>query len=126
MDFVVGVGWICENSPFSILGRFLAMARSRPRHGSIMAPGRGIIEEVASFFGSSTSSMLTAPRAARSPQTPSTPTPARWLSSALHATALVGAFLLFQVQPLLGKAVPPSFGGAAAVWTTVILFFQGA
>lgn len=48
----------------------------------------------------------------------------RTLSVALHAAAFLGAFLLFQVQPLLGKAVLPWFGGAAAVWTVVMLFFQ--
>jgi tetratricopeptide (TPR) repeat protein len=35
-----------------------------------------------------------------------------------------GAFLLFQVQPLLGKYILPWFGGAPAVWTTCLLVFQ--
>ena len=35
-----------------------------------------------------------------------------------------GAFLLFQVQLILGKYLLPWFGGAAAVWTTCMLFFQ--
>src|SRR5262249_21769847 len=35
-----------------------------------------------------------------------------------------GAFLLFQVQPLIGKYIVPWFGGAPAVWTTCLLFFQ--
>ncbi len=34
------------------------------------------------------------------------------------------AFLLFQVQPILGKFVLPWFGGTPAVWTTCMLFFQ--
>ena len=34
------------------------------------------------------------------------------------------AFLLFQVQPVLGKYVLPWFGGTPAVWTTCMLFFQ--
>jgi hypothetical protein len=34
------------------------------------------------------------------------------------------AFLLFQVQPLIGKMILPWFGGAAAVWTICLLFFQ--
>ena len=34
------------------------------------------------------------------------------------------AFLLFQVQPLLGKFILPWFGGAPAVWTTCLLVFQ--
>jgi len=35
-----------------------------------------------------------------------------------------GAFLLFQVQPLLAHLILPSFGGGAAVWTACLLFFQ--
>lgn len=36
----------------------------------------------------------------------------------------MGACLLFQVQFILGKQVLPWFGGAPAVWTTCMLFFQ--
>lgn len=36
----------------------------------------------------------------------------------------VGAFLLFQVQPLIGKYILPWFGGGPGVWTTCLLFFQ--
>lgn len=36
----------------------------------------------------------------------------------------VGAFLLFQVQPLMGKFILPWFGGSPDVWTTCMLFFQ--
>ena len=36
----------------------------------------------------------------------------------------LGAFLLFLVQPILGKMVLPWFGGSPAVWTTCMLFFQ--
>lgn len=39
-------------------------------------------------------------------------------------TVTLSAFLLFQVQPLLAKSILPWFGGAAAVWSTCILFFQ--
>ena len=35
-----------------------------------------------------------------------------------------GAFLLFQVQPLIGKFILPWFGGSPGVWTTCLLFFQ--
>src|ERR1043166_3797175 len=35
-----------------------------------------------------------------------------------------GAFLLFQVQPLIGKYILPWFGGGPGVWTTCMLFFQ--
>ena len=34
------------------------------------------------------------------------------------------AFLLFQVQPLVSKAILPWFGGSPGVWTTCLLFFQ--
>ena len=40
------------------------------------------------------------------------------------ATVFVGAFLLFQVQPLIGKFILPWFGGSPEVWTTCMLFFQ--
>ncbi|PYU28114.1 MAG: hypothetical protein DMG32_03685, partial [Acidobacteria bacterium] len=36
----------------------------------------------------------------------------------------VSAFLLFQVQLLLGKEVLPLFGGASAVWTVCVFVFQ--
>ncbi|NJD19826.1 MAG: ferrichrome ABC transporter permease, partial [Gemmatimonadetes bacterium] len=39
-------------------------------------------------------------------------------------TVFSGAFLLFQVQPLLGRYVLPWFGGSPSVWTTCVLFFQ--
>src|SRR5213075_2034475 len=40
------------------------------------------------------------------------------------ATIFLSAFLLFQVQPLIGKFILPWFGGSPAVWTTCMLFFQ--
>jgi hypothetical protein len=39
-------------------------------------------------------------------------------------TVLAGAFLLFEVQPLIGKYILPWFGGGPGVWTTCMLFFQ--
>ena len=39
-------------------------------------------------------------------------------------TIFLGAFLLFQVQPLVSKRILPWFGGSPAVWTTCMLFFQ--
>ncbi len=39
-------------------------------------------------------------------------------------TIFLGAFLLFQVQPLIGKYILPWFGGGPGVWTTCLLFFQ--
>ena len=41
-------------------------------------------------------------------------------------TIFLSAFLLFQVQPLIGKCILPWFGGGPAVWTTCMLFFQAA
>lgn len=41
-------------------------------------------------------------------------------------TIFVSAFLLFQVQPVISKAILPWFGGAAGVWNTCMLFFQAA
>jgi hypothetical protein len=39
-------------------------------------------------------------------------------------TIFASAFLLFLVQPLLGKYILPWFGGSPGVWTTCLLFFQ--
>ncbi|MBI5384200.1 MAG: fused MFS/spermidine synthase [Verrucomicrobia bacterium] len=40
------------------------------------------------------------------------------------STVFAGAFLLFAVQPLIGKYILPWFGGTPAVWTICMLFFQ--
>ena len=39
-------------------------------------------------------------------------------------TVLIGAFLIFQIQPVVGKIVTPKFGGTSTVWTCCLLFFQ--
>ncbi len=39
-------------------------------------------------------------------------------------TIFLGAFLLFQVQPVMAKFILPWFGGGPGVWTTCMLFFQ--
>ena len=39
-------------------------------------------------------------------------------------TIFLGAFLLFLVQPMMGRYVLPWFGGGPAVWTVCLLFFQ--
>ncbi len=41
-------------------------------------------------------------------------------------TIFLSAFLLFEVQPMIGKIILPWFGGAASVWSTCLLFFQAA
>jgi hypothetical protein len=39
-------------------------------------------------------------------------------------TLLLSAFLLFVLEPLIGKMVLPLLGGSPAVWNTCMLFFQ--
>ncbi len=39
-------------------------------------------------------------------------------------TIFLGAFLLFLVQPMMGRYILPWFGGGPAVWTLCLLFFQ--
>jgi spermidine synthase len=39
-------------------------------------------------------------------------------------TIFLSAFLLFQVQPMVGKYILPWFGGTPSVWTTCMLMFQ--
>ena len=40
------------------------------------------------------------------------------------AAIFLSAFLLFLVEPLLGRMILPMFGGAPLVWTTMLAFFQ--
>ncbi len=48
-----------------------------------------------------------------------------WNWTGIYAlTIFMGAFLLFQIQPLIGKFILPWFGGSPEVWTTCMLFFQ--
>ena len=56
------------------------------------------------------------------PRSASRPGPS-WLYALV---IFLNAFLLFQVEPLIGKVILPWFGGAAAVWTVCLLFFQVA
>src|SRR3954469_7233105 len=48
----------------------------------------------------------------------------RGLAIVYAATIFISAFLLFQIQPLISKAILPWFGGTPAVWTICLLFFQ--
>ncbi len=43
---------------------------------------------------------------------------------AFALSIFLSAFLLFQIQPMIGKFILPWFGGTPAVWSTVMLFFQ--
>jgi hypothetical protein len=47
-----------------------------------------------------------------------------WLNWNFAVAIFTSAFLLFQVQPIISKYILPWFGGAPAVWTTCMLFFQ--
>ena len=42
----------------------------------------------------------------------------------LPVAIFLSAFLLFQVQPMIGRYLLPWFGGSPTVWTTCLLFFQ--
>lgn len=54
-----------------------------------------------------------------------TTTGAAWFVPVLFTvTIFLSASLLFFVQPLFAKIVLPQIGGAPAVWTTAMLFFQ--
>ncbi|WP_203070657.1 spermidine synthase [Falsiroseomonas ponticola] len=55
---------------------------------------------------------------------PPSPVAHRATPALFAATVATSAALLFAVQPMLGKALLPPFGGGAAVWTAVMLFFQ--
>src|SRR4029079_18222946 len=48
----------------------------------------------------------------------------RWLPLIYAAALFVSAFLLLPLQPLISQRILPWFGGAPAVWTTCLLFFQ--
>lgn len=45
---------------------------------------------------------------------------------AFTVAVFVSAALLFVVEPMFGKMVLPRLGGSPAVWTTCMVFFQGA
>lgn len=40
--------------------------------------------------------------------------------------SFLGAFVLFFIEPFIGKVVTPRFGGGSQVWITCMLFFQAA
>jgi hypothetical protein len=42
------------------------------------------------------------------------------------ATIFLSAFLLFLVQPIVGKIILPWFGGSAGVWAACLLYFQAS
>src|SRR5258706_16162329 len=48
------------------------------------------------------------------------------LLATFTAAIILSAALLFMVQPMFTKLVLPRFGGAPAVWSVAIVFFQTA
>ena len=63
------------------------------------------------------------------PASEATPVPLReraLLRATFTAAIFVSAALLFVVQPMFAKMVLPRFGGAPAVWSIAIVFFQTA
>src|SRR6266498_3117097 len=52
------------------------------------------------------------------------PSPGAGSTLTYAITVFLSSVLLFQIQPMIAKAVLPWFGGAASVWTACMLFFQ--
>jgi len=52
--------------------------------------------------------------------------PDRAIGVQFPLTIFLSAFLLFQVQPIMGRYILPWFGGGPAVWSNCLLFFQVA
>ncbi len=48
----------------------------------------------------------------------------RFFGFGIPLTIFLSAFLLFQVQPMMGRYILPWFGGGPAVWSACLLFFQ--
>jgi hypothetical protein len=46
------------------------------------------------------------------------------MTALFTATVLLGAGLLFLVQPMVGKRLLPQLGAVPAVWNTCLVFFQ--
>lgn len=51
----------------------------------------------------------------------------RWSGSYMlyASTIFLSAFLIFVIQPMVGKHLLPWFGGSSSVWATSLLFFTG-
>jgi hypothetical protein len=52
--------------------------------------------------------------------------PGRASTTLFGGTLLLGAALLFAVQPMFARMVLPVLGGSSAVWATAMVFFQAA
>src|SRR5262245_24851281 len=44
----------------------------------------------------------------------------------ISLAVFLGAYLLFTLEPLVGKLVTPGFGGTITIWSGCMLFFQAA
>jgi hypothetical protein len=62
--------------------------------------------------------------AGASPDTSMPPSAKRGGRAISGLAIFLGAFLLFQIQPMIAKTILPWFGGSAVVWTACMLFFQ--
>ena len=58
------------------------------------------------------------------PDVAHTNAPKLFLRLSFGVAIFVSAFLLFQVQLLMGKFLLPWFGGTSGIWATCLLFFQ--
>ena len=58
------------------------------------------------------------------PPEPESPPSDRWGPLLFAAACFASAFLIFLVQPMVGKRILPWFGGAPAVWTLCLAFYQ--
>jgi hypothetical protein len=68
---------------------------------------------------------LKAPRSPPATAARAEPSARRRGTVALYAVAIsLSAFLLFQVELIMGRLILPWFGGSAAVWMVTVLFFQ--
>jgi hypothetical protein len=67
---------------------------------------------------------MTASELPASGMTQTASSPYNLLLAAFFAAILMSAALLFAVQPMFTKMVLPRLGGAAAVWSVAIVFFQ--
>src|SRR5215510_6282174 len=67
---------------------------------------------------------MTAPELPANGMTRTATSPYSLLLPAFFAAILMSAALLFAVQPMFTKMVLPRLGGAAAVWSVAMVFFQ--
>src|SRR5262245_29241394 len=49
----------------------------------------------------------------------------RFFLASFAGAIFLSAFLLFSIQPMFAKLVLPKLGGAPAVWSVAMVFFQG-